>query len=648
MILSHSSPYKRSVFFLFCILLIALQAWAQQDPAPVDVKTTYQKTEVQVPMRDGVKLFVSIYTPRDTSKRYPILMTRTPYSAAPYGPDAYRRSVGPSQALAREGYIFAYCDVRGRWMSEGEFSNMRPMLKEASKSPQQIDESTDTYDTIEWLLKNAQPNNGRVGIWGISYPGFYAAAATVRAHPALKAVSPQAPIADWFIGDDMHHNGAYFLLDDFSFFSGFGQPRPKPTTQGPARFEFGMNDAYRFFLDMGPLPNVDKKYFHGEIAFWEDQLQHPNYDEFWQSRNLLPHLKDVTPAVMVVGGLFDAEDLYGPTHIYQQIKKTSSNTRESFVFGPWCHGCWASPTYNALADINFGPSPSKFFQEQIEARFFNYHLKDQGPGDLPQVYAFRTGLNEWKKYDAWPPANAQTKSLYLHAGGKLGFDKSSSGNAYEEFVSDPAHPVPYTSRVSMGRGVTYMIEDQRFAERRPDVLTYTGDPLQQDMTVVGPIKANLFVSTTGTDADWVVKLIDVFPNDTPENGSEATATQRGTRTPSFPPGTMPAPPLAGYEMLVRADVMRSRFRKSYEEPEPLTPNQVTPVSYTLWDVHHTFKKGHRIMVQIQSSWFPLVDRNPQKFVNIYTAQESDFQKATHRVYHTDESPTNLEMMVLPE
>jgi len=631
---------------LCSIFCFAAPTWAQQDIPPVDVKATYQKTEAQVPMRDGVKLFVSIYVPRDTSKRYPILMQRTPYSAAPYGPDAYRNSVGPSQTLAREGYIFVYCDVRGRWMSEGEFNNMRPMLNQASQSPQQIGEATDTYDTIEWLLKNVQPNNGRVGIWGISYPGFYAAAATVRAHPALKAASPQAPIADWFVGDDMHHNGAFYLLDDFTFFSTFGRPRPKPTTQGPPRFDFGVKDAYRFFLEMGPLANADKKYLKGDVAFWSEQIQHPNYDEFWKSRNLLPHLENVTPAVMIVGGLFDAEDWYGPTHIYQQIKRASPATHQSFVFGPWCHGCWARSEYSSLGDISFGSNSSKFFQEQIEARFFDYYLKDEGSNDLPSIYAFRTGLNDWKKYDQWPPANTQTRRLFLQPGGKLGFTApAAGGQQYDEFVSDPAHPVPYTNRVALGRGVTYMTEDQRFAARRPDVLAYTSDVLKEDLTIVGPIKANLFVSTSGTDADWIVKVIDIFPDDTPE---AAPAAQGNARFQPMPLGTWPAPPLAGYEMLVRGDVMRSRFRKSYERPEAMSPNQVTPVSYTLWDVHHTFRKGHRIMVQVQSSWFPLVDMNPQKFVDIYTAKESDFQKAIHRVYHTPKDATNLELMVLPE
>jgi putative CocE/NonD family hydrolase len=623
--------------FLICLsALIALTSgfslpsslYAQNATGRFDITTSYVKSEHLIPMRDGAKLYTIVYSPKDVSQRYPIMLNRTPYSAGPYGLDPYKPAIGPSEAMAREGYIFVYQDVRGRWMSEGEFVDARPF--KANKKGKEFDESSDTYDTIEWLLKNI-PNNGRVGMWGISYPGFYTSMGIIRAHPAIKAASPQAPIGDWFIGDDWHHHGALFLVDAFNFYSIIGQPRPKPTSKPPQPFAHGTPDGYRFFLDMGPLQNANKKYFKGEIGFWNDLMKHGSYDEFWKARRVMPHLKNIRPAVMVVAGWFDAEDLYGTLNTYKAIEKQNPGAYNILVMGPWCHGCWAASGYERLGNIDFGSKVSLYYQENIELPFFTYYLKDKGGLELPEASMFLTGANEWKTYDRWPPSGAQSRSLYFHASGKLSFDPpATKGEAFDEYVSDPAKPVPYVPQITNRRGfTTYMTEDQRHAAMRPDVLVYETDALDEDITIAGPIQANLFVSTTGTDADWVVKLIDVLPNDTPNPSPNPQGVQMG-----------------GYQMLVRGDVMRGKFRNSYERPEPFTPSAPTKVSFTLQDVHHTFRKGHKIMVQVQSSWFPLVDRNPQKFVDIYNATEADFQKATHRVYRSGETGSHLRVGVL--
>ena len=581
------------------------------------VKAAYTKSEHMIPMRDGVKLFTAVYAPKETSQKYPMLLNRTPYSCAPYGPDAYRETIGPSPLFQKEGYIIVYQDVRGAYMSEGTYVNMRPQNDHKSK-PVDIDESSDTYDTIDWLVKNIPNNNGRVGMWGISYPGFYAAVGTIDAHPALKAASPQAPIADWFIGDDFHHNGTLFLPHAFNFFSGFGRPRPKPAPIAFGdRFNHGTQDGYKFFLEMGPLANADKKHFHGNIAFWSEMMDHPNYDSWWQARNTLPHLKNIKPAVMTVGGWFDAEDLYGALNTYQSVEKQSSGAYNILVMGPWFHGGWARGDGEGLGDVRFGAKTSVFYRENIELPFFNYYLKDKGELKLPEAYVFETGSNKWKTYDQWPPANSRTESLYFNANGKLSFTAPSDSNAFDEYISDPARPVPFINNINIGMTREYMVDDQRFVSRRPDVLIYQTEALTEDVTVAGPINASLFVSTSGTDSDFIVKLIDVYPDNAPDNQPNPTGMKMG-----------------GYQMLVRGEPMRARFRNSFEKPEPMTPNKVAKVEYVMPDVNHTFLRGHRIMVQIQSSWFPLVDRNPQKFVDIYKASEADFQKATERVYHS--------------
>jgi putative CocE/NonD family hydrolase len=589
-----------------------------------DLKANYAKSEHMIAMRDGVKLFAAAYSPKDTAQKYPILLIRTPYSCAPYGPAAYKETIGPSPLFAKEGYIIIYQDVRGAWMSEGAYVNMRPQNAHKNK-PADIDESSDTYDTIDWLVKNIPNNNGRVGMWGISYPGFYAAVGTIDAHPALKAASPQAPIADWFIGDDFHHNGTLFLPHAFNFFASFGRPRPKPTpTSNDQRFNHGTPDGYKFFLEMGPLANADKKYFHGDIAYWNEMMEHPNYDAYWQARNTLPHLKNIKPAVMTVGGWFDAEDLFGALNTYKSVEKQSPGAYNILVMGPWYHGGWSRSDGDALGDVRFGSKTGEFYRENIELPFFNFYLKDKGALKLPEAYVFETGSNKWKTYEQWPPANARTQNLYLDANGKLSFTAPSDSNSFDEYVSDPARPVPFINNINIGMTREYMVDDQRFAARRPDVLVYQTDPLTEDITVAGPLTASLFVSTSGSDSDFVVKLIDVYPDDAPDNQPNPSGMKMG-----------------GYQMLVRGEPMRARFRNSFEKPEAMPPNKVEKIEYSMPDVNHAFMKGHRVMVQIQSSWFPLVDRNPQKFVNIYTAKESDFQKATQHVYHSSRVILNV-------
>ena len=610
-------------FLLICVPLalatLTFQATALTDEA--DVKALYTKTEQLIAMRDGVKLFTAIYAPKDQSQKYPIMLNRTPYSVAPYGPNAYRGSLGPSNLFQQEKFIFVYQDVRGKLMSEGEFVDVRPH-KPKKTGPKDIDESTDTYDTIEWLVKNVPNNNGRVGMWGISYPGFYTSMGVIDAHPALKAASPQAPIADWFIGDDFHHNGTLFLPHAFNFLSSFGLPRSGPTKESPRRkFTHGTLDGYRFFLDLGPLSNANDKYLKGEIAFWNDLLSHPNYDDFWQARNVRPHLRNIKPAVMTVGGWFDAEDLFGALNTYKTIEATNPGARNTLVMGPWFHGGWSRSDGDALGSVSFGQKTSLTYRETVELPFFNCLLKDKCDKQLAEATVFETGSNQWRQYDSWPPKNAESRELYFDANGGLVFTPPSAGAAYDEYVSDPAHPVPYINNIAIGMTREYMVDDQRFAATRPDVLVYQTDVLDLDVTLAGPIKATLFVSTSGTDSDFVVKLIDVFPNSAPET-------------------------MAGYQMLVRGEPMRARFRDSFSKPEAMAPGKITKIEFTLPDVNHAFQPGHRIMVQIQSSWFPLVDRNPQKFVDIYRATEADFQKATERVYHAGANTSRLTVNVL--
>lgn len=586
------------------------------EPNAEEVKAAYTKYEYQISMRDGVKLFTAVYVPKDTSQKYPILLNRTPYSVAPYGADAYKTAIGPTPLFQKEGYIFVYQDVRGRWMSEGDYMDVRPH-KDKKNGPTDIDESSDTYDTIDWLVKNVANNNGRVGMWGISYPGFYAAMGIMEAHPALKAASPQAPIADWFIGDDFHHNGAFWLPHAFNFYASFGQPRPKPTTEGPKPFVHGTPDGYKFFLEMGPLANADKKYYKGNIAFWNEMMAHPNYDEFWQARNTRPHLVNIKPAVMTVGGWFDAEDLFGALNTYKAIERQNPGAQNILVMGPWFHGGWSRSDGDALGNVQFGSKTSGFYRENIELPFFNYYLKDKGEMKLPEAYLFNTGANEWRTFAQWPPKNTEERSIYLDASGAATMTAPAKKEGFVEYVSDPAKPVPFINNTAIGMTREYMTDDQRFAATRPDVVVYQTEPMTDSLTVAGPIKVSLDVSTTGTDADFIVKVIDVYPDDAPDRAFNPAQVRMG-----------------GYEMLVRGEPFRARFRNSFSKPEAMTPGKLTHIEFEMPDVLHTFLKGHRLMIQVQSSWFPLVDRNPQKFVNINTATAADFQKATQHIYCT--------------
>ncbi|MBL8796885.1 MAG: CocE/NonD family hydrolase [Planctomycetia bacterium] len=596
------------------------------------VKANYTKYEFRIPMRDGKRLFTAVYVPKDDLKKYPLLMTRTPYTVRPYGVDQYKADLGPSPLFGKAGYIFVYQDVRGRWMSEGEFVNMRPH-NPAKKGPAEIDESTDTHDTIDWLLKHVPNHNGKVGLYGISYPGFYTSAGMIDAHPALKAASPQAPIADWFIGDDWHHNGAFMLPHAFNFMANFGKPRPEPIQKSPyLTFDHGTPDGYDFFLKMGPIANADTKYFKGEVAFWNEVMKHGSYDDFWKTRNLRPHLKNIRPAVMTVGGWFDAENLFGALETYQSVEAQSPGITNVLVMGPWLHGGWQGGRGpgDKLGDIPFNAKTADYYREKIELPFFEYYLKGKGLLPHPEAWVFETGTNQWKTYDAWPPKTAQRKTFYLRAGGKLTSEPPTDSAAHDDYLSDPAKPVPFIDKIGVGMLAEYMVSDQRFASRRPDVLVYETEPLAEDLNLAGPIQVELHVATTGTDADWVVKVIDVYPPDYPDPNPNPTGVKMG-----------------GYQQLVRGDVLRGKFRNSFEKPEAFKPGQPTVVKFTLPDVCHAFRSGHRLMVQVQSSWFPLIDRNPQSFVDIYTAKESDFQRATQQVFRSRDQSSRITVRVLP-
>ncbi|MET0759815.1 MAG: CocE/NonD family hydrolase [Flavobacterium sp.] len=603
---------KKLLFICFIFVTTILSA---QEKINNYVAENYTKKEVHIKMRDGAELFTSIYSPKDISKKYPIIMQRTPYDCAPYGENQFKKSIAPSDTMMKEGYIVVYQDVRGRYMSDGLYDNMRAYVPN-KKNKKDIDEASDTYDTIDWLVKNVSNNNGNVGTWGISYPGFYATYSLLSNHPALKAVSPQACIADFFF-DDFHHNGAY-LLSYWKITPLFGPQKTKRTTEDWFKFaNTGTKDDYQFFLDAGPLSNLDK-FFGKENEFWQQLKVHPNYDEFWQKRGILQHLKNIKPAVMTVGGWFDAEDLFGPLSTYTTIEKTSKNYN-TIVLGPWSHGDWArNNAKQVIGNINFGDSISGFFQKNIEANFFRHFLKDNGKGvkKLPEAYVFDTGKKDWKMYDSWPPKNVEKQGYYLKENqlSKTAAQRS----AFESFISDPKKPVPSSEDIDQGYTPRkYMTDDQRFAAKRPDVLVFETEILNDDTTLAGEILAQLQVSTTGTDVDWIVKVIDVFPNDEPETKEIATYLK-----------------MSNYHMMVRSEVMRGRFRNSFSKPEPFVPNEKTAVNIKLQDVFHTFKKGHKIQIQIQSTWFPLIDLNPQTFVdNIFYAKPEDFQKQTHHVYN---------------
>lgn len=621
---------------LLLFLFPFITTYAQTDQDSLWIMENYTKKEVYIPMRDGIKLFTSIYEPKDKSEKHPILMMRTPYSCAPYGDAFSQRLISTHwKYYCRENYIMVIQDVRGRWMSEGEFVDVRPFIKD-KKNNTDIDEASDTYDAIDWLVKNLSNNNGNVGTFGISYPGFYATMTAASGHPALKAVSPQAPVTEWFLGDDFHHNGVFFPMDGFVFYSSFGKPRPKPTTVGSPGYQFTIKDNYKFYLETGTLKNL-ANLIGDSIKFWHEMYQHPNYDEWWKARNARNAMYNIKPAMLTVGGLFDAEDCYGAWNLYKAIEKQNPGISNKLVMGPWSHGQWASRDGSKMGNIQFGSNTSLWYQNNIEIPFFNYYLKGKGTDpNIPEATIFFSGANEWKKLSSWPPSNSTSTPIYLQANGGLSWSKSSDKKSFSEYVSDPAHPVPYTEDVHQSRTTAYMDDDQRFASRRTDVLTFQTDILTEDLTLGGVLTADLIVDISTTDADFVVKLIDVFPDDF--SYPNAVAAQGRSGGGSYPMG--------GYQMLVRGEIMRGKFRNSFENPTPFKPNKVEEVKFDLPDVAHTFKKGHRLMIQVQSSWFPLADRNPQKFVNIYEADLSDFQKATIRIHHDATNSSNIILPVL--
>jgi uncharacterized protein len=646
------SFFKFSLVFL-CLMILPPAASAQlsdqQQRELADyIHDHYNKREVLIPMRDGVKLFTSVYEPKDKKQKYPIMLDRTPYSVAPYGPKEFRTSLGPDELFAREGYIFVYQDVRGRYMSEGVYEDVRPYIPH--KTGNQIDETTDTYDTVDWLTKNVANNNGRVGVWGISYPGFYASMAGIDGHSAVKAISPQAPVSDWFHGDDMHHNGALFLAQNFSFFAYFGQQRPTPTgtNEYVKPYPFGTEDGYQFYSQMGGLGKSGDLYQQKlgmHMKFWDQMMAHPNYDQFWKERNVFPNLTNIRAAVMTVGGWYDDEDLYGALGVYQYIEKQNPGIYNVLVMGPWFHGGWVRSDGDWLGTAYFGSKTGVYYREHFELPFFNYFLKDKGDiSQIKEVNVFDTGANQWRDVPNWSPTTSADTPVYLMTDGKLVFGDGVNGKRppgpsgrglYDEYVSDPWNPVPYTEKITLNYPRDFMTEDQRFAARRPDVLVYQTEPLAQDVTVAGNISPELFVSSSSTDSDFVVKLIDVFPDD--------YTLPAGVKPPEDSAACVLKP--GGYQMLLRGEPFPARFRNSFEKPEPLKPNTPTKISYVMPGIVHTFKQGHRIMVQIQSTWFPLVARNPQKFMANYKAgSDTDFQKATERVYHSAQYASRI---VLP-
>ncbi len=619
-------PSRNAVIPIFFLLTIS-HLWAQER---YDAKVNYDKTEYMVTMRDGIKLYTQVYTPKDKTEKYPILLFRTPYSVRYYGSNHFRQVLGPNEAYAKEGFIFVYQDVRGKFKSEGEFIVMKPH-KTVKRGPADVDESSDTFDTIEWLLQTIPNHNGRVGQWGISYPGWQTVMGMIDAHPALKASSPQASPSDMWIGDDFHHNGAFRLMYTFGWLSNNARVRAGQSEQAAARFQYGTPDGYLFFLELGPISNVDKFYFHEQVPTWNEYMAHGDYDDYWKEQNVLQYLNNIKHPILNVAGWFDAEDFYGPMSIYYTIETKNPDNRSILVLGPWLHGGWARMDGDVLGNIQFGTKTGEYFRDNVEFPFFLRYLKDKGDLNLPEALVFETGSNEWKSYDRWPPKSTLEKNLYFHQKGKLSFSPPlhDTEDDYDSYISDPNKPVPFSAEVRTSQGHLWMVEDQRFAASRTDVLVYETDVLDEDITIAGPVIADLFVSTSGTDADWVVKLIDVYPGNAPDNKPNPCGVRMGH-----------------FQMLVGADVFRGKYRNSFEKPAPFVPDEVTEIKYDLRDKSHCFKKGHRIMVQVQSTWFPVIDRNPQRFVDIYHAREADFQKAMHRVYRSSAFSSHLKLRVL--
>ncbi len=632
----HRFPLAIFVLLAFALPVVRAQQPAPDAPKEDSVRAHYTKYEFRIPMRDGKRLFTAVYVPKDAAGGpYPFMMDRTPYNVGPYGEDQYPMHLGPSPEFEKSGYIFVYQDVRGRWMSEGEFIEMRPHIDE-KKSPQDVDDASDTYDTIEFLLKHVANNNGKVGIWGISYPGFYTSASIIDSHPALVAASPQAPMTNLFLGDDGYHGGAFMLSANFGFYGPFFHPQKNPQTPAPTvPFDFGTPDSYKFYLQAGNIANLDKLYLKGSNWLFNDQAKHDTYDAYWKARDLSQHMKNVHCAVLVVGGWYDAEDLSGPYRTFNAINQFNPQTPTTLVEGPWVHGGWARSDGDHLGDVQFDAKTGEYFRTSIQFPFFEHYLKGKGAAQAKAV-VFETGTNVWRSFDTWPPKTATAKTLYFHAGGKLSFDPPAEAKGVDEYVSDPNHPVPFVCYTTNTVPQRYMVDDQRFASYRPDVLVYQTDPLEEDVTIAGPISPRLKIASSGTDSDFVVKLIDVYPED----------------YASAPPNkrVMDTPPLfmGGYQQLLRGEPFRAKFRNSWEKPEPLTPGKEADLNFTMPDLFHTFRRGHRIMIQVQSSWFPLADRNPQTFTDIPNARPEEFQKATEQVFHQKDAASGVEVLVMPK
>jgi putative CocE/NonD family hydrolase len=621
--------YRKALFLVGFVATSGLAcgpatALAQQ---ALPVEKRFDKSVAMIAMRDGVKLHTSVYVPKDVKGPLPFILLRTPYGIEARGPQALQSYV---KDLADEGYIFVFQDIRGRFKSEGTFVMSRAPRDPAD--PKAIDENTDTNDTIDWLLKNVPDHNGRVGMLGISYPGWLTVMGALEPHPALKAISPQASPADQFLGDDFHHNGAFRLSYGFEYVA------MMETNKVSTMFKFDQHDTFEWYLNLGALSNVNPKYFKGKLPTWNDFVKHPNYDEFWQKQAFAPYLNKVTVPTLNVAGWFDQEDFYGPLKIYELLEKHDKHHQNFLVVGPWNHGGWANGPGDKLGRIQFESATGKYFREKVQAAWFNFHLKDKGKLDQPEALMFQTGTNKWVAHDRWPPRNTFAKKLYFHAGGKLAFEErrpnakpQAAIEAFDRYISDPANPVPYRPRpvtpTYPGKEwQVWMVEDQRFAHKRPDVLSYETKPLQEDVTIAGRLTAKLFASTSGTDCDFIVRLLDVYPETYAKD-----------------------PTMGGYQLLISGEPVRARFRKSFTKPEPVVANEVNEYTIDLHWSHHCFRKGHKIMVQVQSTWFPLIDRNPQKYVsNIFEAKDADFQSAEQRIYRSERYASHLSLHVMNE
>lgn len=623
---------KKHLFFYFTFLYFFILNAQQADSNWV--ANNYTKQEVMIPMRDGVKLFTAIYIPKNNTEKHPFLIMRTPYSVGPYGDNRFSPRIYATHWVEylKENYIIVLQDVRGKYMSEGEFVDVRPFDKNKIKKTD-IDEASDTYDALDWLVKNVPNNNNKAGVFGISYPGFYSTMAALSNHPALKAVSPQAPVTDWFMGDDFHHNGAFALGDGFSFYYSFGKNRLKPTPLHEKSFVFPEKDNYNFYLKQGAIKNF-LPLMGDSVKFWKELMDHPNYDSWWKARDARSGVKDIKPAMLVVGGTFDAEDCFGAWNLYKAIKTQSPKTNNKLVMGPWFHGGWARGDGSYLGNVRFGSKTAKYYQQNLELPFFNYYLKDKGSvNNIAGATIFFTGENNWRTFESWPPKNMESKVLYFHKK-RLTFDKPTDNTSFSKYTSDPEKPVPYTQDVHLSRTREYMDDDQRFAARRPDVLVFETSILTEDITLGGPLIADLKVALSTSDADFVVKLIDVFPDDFKYDTSDCCK------------GVKNEVEMAGYQMLVRGEIMRGKYRNSFEKPEAFSPGKIETVKFELPDVAHTFKKGHTLMIQIQSSWFPLFDRNPQQFVNIYTCSDKDFISSDIKIFHQIDASSSITLPII--